>query len=60
MRGLVAESQIASEGKGAEKVPTGGPSCLNKVAMGWRGSNRTDVDGTMLGRCGNQQVREES
>lgn len=57
---MVAESQIASEGKGAEKVPTGGPSCLNKVAMGWRGSNRTDVDGTMLGRCGNQQVREES
>ena len=57
---MVAESQIANEGKGAEKVPIGRPSCLKKVAMGWRGSNRKDVDGTMPGRCGNRQVREES
>lgn len=56
----MAESQIASEGKGAEKVPTVRLSCLNKVAMGWRGSNRTDVDRMMPGRRGNRQVREES
>lgn len=41
---LVAKSQIASGGKGAEKVPTVRLSCLNKAAMGWRGSNGVETE----------------